>query len=209
MAGAMAAAVAQAENISADAAQINITPLSYIEDDGQYRVIVIVDIVEEADLDEDQLQEIEARKNFFNKETDEDLSDEFDEEASALIVTEITNQESDLADIVPNANVDRETPPISQEQAPENEVKLSDQDVLATELAAGPEWEDQLKDEHTSTPTAATVEEPVQQRTASNDAEKQNSHEKAHASENKIRKAEVDDQQNDVDAAAKPEPKIA
>lgn len=137
MAAAMASAVSQAEGVSNDAVKINIVPISFIEDDGEYRVIVIIDVFEVADLSEEELAEIEGRKAAFKGDKDE-LVEEFDEEATGVVKSDVDIKPGDLAEEALAAAIVMEPKIIKLEPEQRNdEERTPDEPIIALESNIG------------------------------------------------------------------------
>ncbi len=99
MEAALANAMAQANNIGQDAIQVIVTPIAFMESDGSFRVRVMVDIIKEADLNDDQKREIDDRVAAFEASEERDITDTFDEEATAMVMghmSEKTSMEEDM-----------------------------------------------------------------------------------------------------------------
>lgn len=149
MEAALANAMAQANNIGQDAIQVIVTPIAFMESDGSFRVRVMVDIVKEADLNEDQRRDIDERVAAFKAREEEDITDIFDEEATAMVMghmSEKTSMEEDM-EVVAEPSHEEE-----KHEQPEGSLTTKTDEIPEMIPAPAPEMEDDTHDVATTEP---------------------------------------------------------
>lgn len=141
MEAAMASAISAAEALN-DAAKVVITPISFMEDDGTYSVRIIVDIFEEADLNEEELKSLSDKRSDFEA-LEEDLIEDFENTEPISSATELIDA-VDAAVVVSDSAVDKKeteiNDAISNDQLDKNE-KVSESDPLVVSEAKIPPME--------------------------------------------------------------------